>query len=408
MHSDFEILDVISIKGKKNTTKILKARKSKTGEIVCLKTFKSHKFSVVQEALHEAKVLMTASKAHPNICEMQDCFVEQIHDFYRFGIVMQHFDHGDLEDEIKKRKRANRPWTENELKKLFEGLLDALSILQKNKICHRDLKPQNIFVQSEDLYKIGDFGLSKKEEFGRLNSSRSLVGTPIYFSPLCAQAYMRHQIGGDMRVNHNMYKSDVFSLGLTFLRMATLSSIRGLNCLPQGSIESRIAGLEYGSNIRGLIHYMLRVDEQIRPDFIALPIIHQELNSIFLSIQPEFILEENYDLYNIESAKNKEENFRKEEENKEVCKSSYKDWDYETLDSFGLYSEESVKVFEVEEFNIPVFEKFPSSGNGVDLKSGKTNSGEAGNCCDDLDRILEFLVLEPELVIVKDTSIYLS
>lgn len=409
MLSDFEVLDVISTKGKKNNTKILKARKANTGETVCLKTFKSHKFSVVQEALHEAKVLMTASKTHKNICEMQDCFVEQIHDFYQFGIVMQHFDHGDLEDEIKKRKRTNRPWTEDELKIVFEELLDALNMLQKGKICHRDLKPQNIFIQSETFYKIGDFGLSRKEEFGRLNSSKSLVGTPIYFSPLCAQAYLEHQIGGDLRVRHNMYKSDVFSLGLTFLRMASLSSIRGLNCSPQDNIESKISSLNYGSSIRGLLHYMLRVDEHQRPDFITLPLISQELNSIMLSIQPEFIKEENFEILNSEISELILEAEKLEKKNEPSEKKILENWDNETLDSFGLYSDESIKVFEAEELSMPEFEKVARFGKSEEENTPNCKSEDGdGKCTDDLDRVLEFLVIKPELLIVKDSSIYLS
>lgn len=409
MLSDFEVLDVISTKGKKNNTKILKARKVKTGETVCLKTFKSHKFSVVQEALHEAKVLMTASKAHKNICEMRDCFVEQIHDFYQFGIVMQHFDHGDLEDEIKKRKRANRPWTEDELKVVFDDLLDALNMLQKGKICHRDLKPQNIFIQNDTFYKIGDFGLSRKEEFGRLNSSKSLVGTPIYFSPLCAQAYLEHQIGGDLRVLHNMYKSDVFSLGLTFLRMASLSSIRGLNCAPQTSIELKISSLNYSSSIRGLLHYMLRVDEHQRPDFITLPLINQELNSIMLSIQPEFIKEEKFEILDSEISELISEAEKLDEKSEPSDKNIVENWDNETLDSFGLYSEESIKVFEVDEMRKPEFEKLVVCEQGSVGITGNCKPGEiSGKFTDDLDRVLDFLVIKPELVIAKDSSIYLS
>ena len=291
--SDFEVLDVISTKGKKNNIRILKAKLLSTDEIVCLKTFKSHKFSAVQEALHEAKILMSASAHHQNICKMHDCFIEQLQEHFRFGIVMQHFDLGDLEDEIKRRKRANRPWREQELTEIFLGILDALSVLQKNQICHRDLKPQNIFMQSSLHYKIGDFGLSKKEGLGRLSLSKSLVGTPIYFSPLCARAYLQYELlGGEVKVKHNMYKSDVFSLGLTFLRMASLSSIRGLNCSTQETIMKRIGQLGYGEQVRGMLYHMLQLEEVQRPDFVVLPAIYQELECVLMYTQPAFVVAE--------------------------------------------------------------------------------------------------------------------
>lgn len=411
MLSDFEVLDVISSKGKKNNIKILKAKELKSGEIVCLKTFKSHKFSIVQEALHEAKVLMTASKTHSNICEMKDCFIEQVNDFFRFSIVMQHFEHGDLEDEIKRRKRANRPFSEEELMAIIEGLLDALSMLQKNKICHRDLKPQNIFVENDVLYKIGDFGLSKKEEFGRLNSSKSIVGTPIYFSPLCAEAYLKHHLGGGMRVSHNMYKSDVFSFGLTLLRMASLSSIRGLNCSPQDLIENKIMTLAYSHRIRSLIHYMLQIDENMRPDFIQLPVMNRELNSIMLSIQPDFIREEDFDYKEIEVSETLNE--ERDEEVLDCCDNNERSFDQDTLDSFGMYLEESIVVFKEEDFEVPIMnDKQESLMVGTDLavegdrKLGGSRKVTA--CSNEVTDIFDFLGSDPKLLIVNTNSIYLS
>jgi Serine/threonine protein kinase len=356
--SDFEVLDVISTKGKKNNIRILKARYSSTQETVCLKTFKSHKFSVVQEALHEAKILMSASLHHQNICQMHDCFIEQIQEYFRFGIVMQHFDLGDLEDEIKRRKRFHRPWSEDELFKIFSGLIDALSVLQKNKICHRDLKPQNIFMQNQNHFKIGDFGLSKKETIGKRSLSKTLVGTPIYFSPLCAKAYLQYELcGGDIRVKHDMYKSDVFSLGLTFLRMASLSSIRGLNCSNSDVIKAKISDLGYGDNLRGLIFQMLQLDELRRPDFVALKIVQNEINSALLTIQPDFICSEIFEEFDdvLENAKKELNEFENKKEIEKSLKVNREMWELDTVESMDEkdYAEfAEIKMFEEENFDL--------------------------------------------------------
>lgn len=351
--SDFEVLDVISTKGKKNNIRILKAQIPSNNEIVCLKTFKSHKFSQVQEALHEAKILMSASQTHQNICKMHDCFIEQVQDYFRFGIVMQHFDLGDLEDEIKRRKRAGRPWSEKELSEVFVSLIDALNVLQKNQICHRDLKPQNIFMQSSNHFKIGDFGLSKKEGLGKASLSKTLVGTPIYFSPICAKAYLQYElIGGDVRVNHNMYKSDVFSLGLTFLRMASLSSIRGLNCSTQDTIIQKINNLAYGSEVRGLLYHMLQLEEIQRPDFLALPVINKELCSLMLIIQPDFIIPESLEVPEDAPMINEADEIF--QELKEICgklENDHEIWEMETIGSLdiehndSLHSQEAKALF---------------------------------------------------------------
>ena len=45
---------------------------------------------------------------------------------------------------------------------------------------YRDLKPENIFI-NDNVFKIGDFGLSKINENDELNNT--FVGTPKYQSP---------------------------------------------------------------------------------------------------------------------------------------------------------------------------------------------------------------------------------
>lgn len=51
--------------------------------------------------------------------------------------------------------------------------------MHEMKIAHRDLKPDNILIDSKGYIRIIDFGFSKvlKEH------SRSLIGSPLYMSP---------------------------------------------------------------------------------------------------------------------------------------------------------------------------------------------------------------------------------
>ncbi len=53
------------------------------------------------------------------------------------------------------------------------------------------------------------------------NMQNTLVGTPLYLSPILWDAFIKKQ---NMNVVHDLQKSDVFSLGLTFLEMATLAN----------------------------------------------------------------------------------------------------------------------------------------------------------------------------------------
>ncbi len=63
----------------------------------------------------------------------------------------------------------------------------GLKYLHDKRILHRDLKPQNIFLDEEDNIKIGDMGLGKI--LGpQTNYAYTAVGTPLYFSPqLCEE-----------------------------------------------------------------------------------------------------------------------------------------------------------------------------------------------------------------------------
>lgn len=55
-------------------------------------------------------------------------------------------------------------------------------LYSSRKIIHRDLKAQNIFLTSDKIIKIGDFGVSRVLEKTVMNA-RTVVGSPYYLSP---------------------------------------------------------------------------------------------------------------------------------------------------------------------------------------------------------------------------------
>jgi translation initiation factor 2-alpha kinase 4 len=61
--------------------------------------------------------------------------------------------------------------------KLFREIVEGLAYIHEQGLIHRDLKPVNVFLSSDDHVKIGDFGLATT------SMTRGLTGTP-HVTPL--------------------------------------------------------------------------------------------------------------------------------------------------------------------------------------------------------------------------------
>lgn len=96
--------------------------------------------------------------------------------------------------------------------KIIYQICDALEYAHKNKIIHRDIKPNNIMLTKENTVKILDFGLAKILEDVMSLQTRSM-GTPFYVSP--------EQIIGDQKVLPIDHRVDIYSLGVTMFELIT-------------------------------------------------------------------------------------------------------------------------------------------------------------------------------------------
>lgn len=76
-------------------------------------------------------------------------------------MVMEYCEFGDLSVYIKQRKQSGENFNEALIINLFVQMLFGLNYLHDNKILHRDIKTQNIFIDSEGTIKLADFGISK-------------------------------------------------------------------------------------------------------------------------------------------------------------------------------------------------------------------------------------------------------
>ena len=176
----------------------------------------------------------------------------------------------DFEKEINSRRVANKYYTEEELLDIIIQLVKTLSLMQKNNITHRDVKPQNILL-IKGFYKLCDFGETKIIT-GVGPILQSVRGSELYMSPILFYAYNKNVPS----VLHNTYKSDVFSLGMCTLLAACLTArplcdlreIKNMVTIETIIINNLIN--RYSKKMINLIIKMLEIDENLRMDFIQL------------------------------------------------------------------------------------------------------------------------------------------
>ena len=179
----------------------------------------------------------------------------------------------DWEKEIRTFSEKSKNYTEEELINIIKQLVSALSFLQKKNVSHRDVKPHNVLVFKDKIYKIADFGEAKQITKVTQNLQiNTLRGTEMYMSPLLFNGLRTNQID----IKHNLFKSDVYSLGLCILYACTLTNeyiydIRKyVDMNDVRKFINQCIGRKYSKNFVELVENMLEINERNRPDFIEL------------------------------------------------------------------------------------------------------------------------------------------
>jgi serine/threonine protein kinase len=125
-------------------------------------------------------------------------------DGYRY-IVMQFIDGMDLGNYIAETKVIAISDIIDFSKQICRGLLYA----HHHNVVHRDIKPQNILLDKDNVIHITDFGIAKIFSTTGITQTGSTVGTPEYMSP---EQAMGKKIDA---------QSDIYSLGIVMYEMLT-------------------------------------------------------------------------------------------------------------------------------------------------------------------------------------------
>lgn len=208
---------------------------------------------------------------HGNILKIKGLSHKKLDETTNVLYILMELAKTDWEKEIKHRAMNKNNYTEEELINVIKQLIDALSYLQEKNIAHRDIKPQNVLIFENRLYKLADFGEAKEVKLLAQKHNGTLKGTELYMAPA-----LFNSLDQEKAVEHNPYKSDVYSLGYCTLLAATLS----FNILYEirkqtekkmvHAIINKYLSDKYSPKFITLICRMVEYNEKFRFDFIQL------------------------------------------------------------------------------------------------------------------------------------------
>ncbi|XP_057304015.1 RAC-beta serine/threonine-protein kinase-like [Hydractinia symbiolongicarpus] len=169
---DFEILKVL---GKGTFAKVMLGKEKKTGNVFAIKLLRKDVILAKDEVEHtltENRVLQ--STKHPFLTELKYSF--QTPD--RLVFVMECVNGGDLFFHLQREKVFSEAWSK------FYGaeITLALKYLHEEKIVYRDVKLENLLIDSDGHIKLIDFGLCK-QEISFADITQTFCGTPEYLAP---------------------------------------------------------------------------------------------------------------------------------------------------------------------------------------------------------------------------------
>ena len=120
-------------------------------------------------------------------------------------LIMEYLPGGELLNQL--RRHEGHEISESVAKFYLAEILLALETLQSHNIIYRDLKPQNILIDSNGHVKLTDFGFSKRMK-DKNQRTFTNCGTPGYLAP----EVLLDVVGYD-------YKADLWSYGILMCEM---------------------------------------------------------------------------------------------------------------------------------------------------------------------------------------------
>lgn len=234
------------------------------------------------------EVELLAKLKHPNVVEYKENFeLDNV-----LHIVMAYCDGGDLSGKIKQQQKLREElvgkdadpadprgyFPIGQVLDWFVQMAMAIRYLHGQRVLHRDLKASNVFLTTDNVVKLGDFGIAKTLD-STLDQAKTVVGTPYYMSPEVCES------------KPYSYASDIWSLGCVFYEMLALRhafDAPNILTLILKIVQQDFAPVppHYDPEVSELLRKLLDKDPERRPsmeEIFATPYIRRHMEGLVAS-----------------------------------------------------------------------------------------------------------------------------
>jgi serine/threonine-protein kinase len=195
--------DIQSILGMGGMGIVYKAHDRDLDDVVAIKTLRSDSLSADPSLLDRFKseIRLARRITHPNVLRTHD-----LGETNGLRYLSMEFVKGiTLKGMVEQDQLIPTPVALRIAKQICAGLAAAHEV----GVIHRDIKPQNIIIESTGGLKIMDFGIARLTQERGMTATGTVVGTPDYMSPEQAR-------GVDLD-----FRSDIYSTGVVLYELFT-------------------------------------------------------------------------------------------------------------------------------------------------------------------------------------------